>query len=131
MRGAAMSDTQWLPFEPTFPEGSNAPALFADFARELAGLSELPECDDKERNALVEASRRRMLKARTKCDAPGRQHLSAAAHLLADLAKQGWLIRVSGNVVEISRAENGLEEAEEARQRIRGQLHAERDEQLR
>lgn len=124
-----MSDTHWLPFEPTFPEGSDGAALLADFARELMAIPD--SGDDKERNAAVEGSRQRALKRRSKCDAAGRQYLVAAVSVLADLAKQGWAVRASDGDIKIGRNGNGGEDADEARERIRGQLHAERDQQLR
>ena len=124
-----MNRTQRLPFEPALPDGSNAAALFLDFASELAGLTEFET--DKERNAVIEACRRRGLKSKTKCDGPGRQSLVAAMHVLADLVKQGWAVSVTEDEIEISREENGVVTGDEARERIRGQLHAERDEQLR
>jgi hypothetical protein len=124
-----MSNTQRLAFEPALPEGTNAAALFLDFARELAAL---PDHDsDQERTAAIESCRRRAVKSKGKCDSPGRQPLLAAVHVLADLAKQGWSVGVSGEAVEIARAENGAAKGDEARDRIRSQLHAERDEQLR
>ncbi|MBI1916464.1 MAG: DUF4338 domain-containing protein [Planctomycetes bacterium] len=124
-----MSNTQRLPFEPDLPEGSNAAALFLDFARKLAAL---PGYDsDKERNAAIEVCRRRAIKDKGKCDSPGRQPLLAAMHVLADLAKQGWSVGISGEEIKISREENGAVKGDEARERIRSQLHAERDEQLR
>jgi hypothetical protein len=51
--------------------------------------------------------------------------------VLADLAKQGWGVRLLGQEIEISRPESGATGKEETRDRIRGQLHADRDEQLR
>lgn len=124
-----MSDTHRLPFEPNFPEGSNATALFLDFARELVGLPRHET--DKEQSTIVEACRRRAIKGKNKCDDAGRQPLLAAMHVLTDLVKQGWSPAVTGESVELVREENGVETGDEARERIRGQLHAERDEQLR
>lgn len=121
--------TQWLPFEPTFPEESAALALLLDFARELASLPEFET--ERERTVAVESCRRRALKARGKSDGDGRQFLVAAVHVLTDLAKQGWSIRVADDAIEVSRQENGDFQGDEARERIRAQLHAERDEQLR
>ena len=72
-----------------------------------------------------------MLRGKGKCDSSGRQPLVAAVHVLADLSKQGWAVSVSGKEIEITREENGAVTGDEARERIRGQLHAERDEQLR
>ncbi len=123
-----MSDAQRMPFEPALPEG-DAPALFLDFARHIAELGAFES--DKERNVAVEACRRRAVKAKNKCDAAGRQAFVAAVNVLADLARQGWSVVVSGDAVEIRREENGAVQGEDGRERVRGQLHAERDEQLR
>src|SRR3954447_16954164 len=38
--------------------------------------------------------RRRALGAKGKCDTPGRQVYVAAVHVLADLVKQGWAVRL-------------------------------------
>ena len=124
-----MSDAQRMPFEPSLPDDSDAPAMFLAFARRLADVPEFES--DQERNAAIEAFRRQAVKEKNKCDAAGRQPLLAAMHVLADLAKQGWSVVVSSGEVEISRDENGVAQGEEARERVRGQLHAERDEQLR
>lgn len=58
------------------------------------------------------------------------QRLVAAMHILMDLIKQGWPVRVLDGTVEVARPTNPLD-PEEDRLRIREQLHAERDEQLR
>jgi hypothetical protein len=124
-----MGDAQRLPFEPSLPSGTNARALFLDFARQL---SDLPKFEsDKERNAAIEACRRRAVKGKTKCDSPGRQPFLAAMHVLADLVKQGWSVSISRDQIEIARAEIDIVQAHEVRERVRSQLHAERDEQLR
>src|SRR5207302_778278 len=121
-----MRNIQRLPFEPDLSQGSNAAKLFLEFARELAALP--CQARGQERNAAIEAWRRRALKSTSKCDGPGRQSLLAAEHVLSDLAKHGWSIAISGEALESSREENGTVEGDEARERIRGQLHAERDE---
>lgn len=51
-------------------------------------------------------------------------------HILMDLTKQGWFVRVLDGAVEVARPNNPLD-PEQDRLRIRDQLHAERDEQLR
>ena len=58
------------------------------------------------------------------------QRLVAAMHILMDLTKQGWPVRVSDAKVEVARPSNPLD-PEQDRLRIRDQLHTERDEQLR
>jgi hypothetical protein len=123
-----MSKLQRLPIAPDLPAESNASRLFLEFARELATL---PACDRGERNAAIETCRRRAVRGKSKCDSSGRQPFLAAVHVLADLVKQGWSVAVSRESIEISREENGNVTGDEARARIRGQLHAERDEQLR
>lgn len=59
-----------------------------------------------------------------------RDRLLAAFHILCDLAKQGWFLRVKGTQIDIARPTNPLD-PEQDRQRIRENLHAARDEQLR
>jgi hypothetical protein len=125
---ADMSESAWSPFEPVFPKVGNGPSVFADFARELATLQDLPK--DRERNITIESRRRRALRERASCAADSRQVYVAAIHVLSDLVKQGWNIRISGARIEISRPEIGASNSDENRERIRNQLHAERDEQL-
>jgi hypothetical protein len=59
-----------------------------------------------------------------------RDRLLAAFHILCDLAKQGWFVRVKADQIEMARPTNPLD-PEQDRQRIRDNLHAARDEQLR
>lgn len=60
----------------------------------------------------------------------GDQRVLALCHIFIDLAKQGWDFRVRRSVIQIKRPTNPLN-PEQDRERIRQQLHAERDEQLR
>ena len=123
-----MRETPWSPFEPNFPEAGNGRSVFADYARELAALQDMPK--GRERNLAIESRRRRARKERVKCAADARQVYIAAVHVLADLVKQGWSVRISRARLEISRRESGASGSDENRERIRNQLHAERDEQL-
>lgn len=59
-----------------------------------------------------------------------RERVLAAFHILCDLTKQGWFLRVKDDRIEIGRPTNPLD-PEQDRQRIRRNLHAARDEQLR
>jgi hypothetical protein len=59
-----------------------------------------------------------------------RERLIAAFHILCDLAKQGWLIKAKSDEIEMARPTNPLD-PEKDRIRIRENLHAKRDEQLR
>lgn len=124
-----MDDKSWAPFDPEFPETCNGLSVLTELAADLAGIEQ--ETKGRDRNTLIESCRRRAIAAKSKCDAPGRQVYLAAVHVLADLVKLGWAIRVTGPQIEISRVENGSADSDETRDRIRGQLHAERDEQLR
>src|SRR5574343_766820 len=114
-----MSENLWSPFEAEFPEVCNGPELLIDFARDLAAQQTQPR--GRARNDAFEGSRRRALGLWAKCDASGRQIFVAAVHVLADLAKQGWGIRVSDAQVEIARPENGAADSDETRERIRSQ----------
>lgn len=71
--------------------------------------------------------RRRLSYARmrTKMEADA----SAACLVLLDLLEQGWLLRRSDGLVEIRRPASHLS-GDAERERVRGQLHAERDRQL-
>ena len=124
-----MSEKLWSPFAPEFPEGCNGLSVLTDFANELASIQEVTR--GRDRNTSIETCRRRALAAKGKCDTLGRQVYVAAIHVLADLVKQGWAVRLCGDQIEIARLENGSGDNDETRERIRGQLHAERDEQLR
>jgi hypothetical protein len=57
--------------------------------------------------------------------------LLAAVRVLADLVKQGWSVRKRRSTLQVCRPENTAEDQAGAREHIRAQLHAERDEQLR
>src|ERR1051325_7311368 len=123
-----MSDAQRLSFEPTMPDESNAGELFFGFVRELM---DLPVSEtDKERNAAIETCRRKVIRTKNKCDAVGRQSFVAAVHVLSDLAKQGWSISVKKKLIQITRQEQCVVAGGDGRERVRGHLHAERDEQL-
>jgi hypothetical protein len=60
-----------------------------------------------------------------------RRPLAAAIHVLADVVKQGWRVRVAGRRVEVARPNDVNDTGDALRERVRSQLHAERDEQLR
>ncbi len=121
-----MGTTDWKPFSPAIPQGTKAAELLTRFAVELSGLP--PMGVNRQRNEAVEFRRKEALRAAARCEPKGRQALVVAIHVLADLAKQGWAVRVADGQIEVLRREAG--EAD-SRERVRNQLHAERDEQLR
>jgi hypothetical protein len=135
-----MSALEWLQFAPTLPEGSLAEKVFRKFAKDLSAL--LSKEDDPERNSLIELCRRRAVQDKPRCEASARQLFVSAVQVLSDLSKQGWEIRVRGGKIKLSRPNAEEAEEEEPRndacstatslkERVRTQLHAERDEQLR
>lgn len=85
-----------------------------------------------DRQFALDDARKRAVADSARCDAAARQALVASIWLLTDFVKQGWLVRVSETGVAIRRpATSDGEEASDERLRIREQLHAARNEQLR
>jgi hypothetical protein len=117
----------WIKYSPT---GLTAKGR-ADLADAGQRLEHARRSVDAAQRALnIDRFRRRekeRLGARRSADG---ERLLAAFHVLCDLAKQGWLIRVRADEINISRPSNPLD-PDEDRLRIREQLHAKRDEQLR
>lgn len=85
--------------------------------------------DFGERNHVLERTRKRITNQRPRRTTRDDQRFLAAANVLLDLAKQGWLVGLEVGVGTICRPTNPLD-PEADRQHIRRQLHAERDEQL-
>lgn len=105
---------------------SKAMSLLADAAARLTDLCALPS---SQRAYAVERLRQKEVSGL----GPKQAHnprLVAALHILMDLTKQGWPVRVHDGQIEVARPTNPLD-PEQDRLRIRNQLHAERDEQLR
>jgi len=124
-----MSALKWMPFAPTLPAGSKALKTLLQFAAAFGVPSDSDT--DQERNVAAERLRRCGLQAAAECKGTERPPLVAAIHVLADLVKQGWRVRVSRKAVKIARPQVKHDEGDSLRQRVRSQLHAERDEQLR
>lgn len=117
----------WLPFEPK-PLADGRPLhLLLTFAKELASLSTIFA---EERQFVLETARKRGIADSAQCEPGTRQALVAAIWLLNDLVKQGWVVRVSDARVAIRRPTVSDGAADE-RLRVRAQLHAARNEQLR
>jgi hypothetical protein len=117
----------WIPFFPT-DLSATARKRLLDLAREIRGIGGTENVS--ERNQLLEQVRRRIGNQRPRRPARDDQRQIAASHILLDIAKQGWLINPEEGVILLARPTNPLD-PEADRQRIRQQLHAERDEQLR
>lgn len=121
-----MSRRKWFAFEPRLGRQESKQVL-SEFGRKLARLAELDV--ERERNTAIESCRRRTVAA-IDGETKDRQSIVSAIHLLADLAKQRWTVQVRRSGIRVSRPESDRV-GDDARQRIRTQLHAERDEQLR
>lgn len=124
-----MSAVKWLPFTPNLPERGQASKLLREFAAAFGVLAQTETGQD--RNVAAERLRRCGLQAAAGCKGPERQFLIAAIHVLTDLVKQGWRVRVGRTSIKIARLVDEGKNGEDLRERVRGQLHAERDEQLR
>jgi hypothetical protein len=122
-----MDSSKWQPFKPSLSENGSALPILLRFASAFAVVSESET--GEERNPAAERLRRCALAATADCKGAERQPLIAAIHVLADLVKQRWSVRVADATIEIARPETDGDEG--LRERVRGQLHAERDEQLR
>jgi hypothetical protein len=123
-----MDSAKWLPFSPTFREGGAAHQSLLRYAATLACVGSTKSEED--RIEAAERLRRRELRSATDSKIAEAQPLVAAVHVLTDLVKQGWSLRVVGATIEVARPPDE-DKAEGLRERVRSQLHAERDEQLR
>jgi hypothetical protein len=118
----------WLPFEPR-PLADGRPLhLLLRFALELSGISGLA---GGERQHRLETARKRAVADSAQCAGAARQALVAAIWLLTDLIRQGWAVRIREARLEIRRPIVSQDPDEDQRARIREQLHATRNEQLR
>jgi hypothetical protein len=117
----------WIPFRPQLPSRHVVEELL-DFAKRL---STPPSAAEVELNTFIELARKRAIRRVGEKAPRARQPAYVAIHLLADLAKQQWKIRVSKGEVQVQRPQTEAEVGEATRRLTRLQLHAERDAQLR
>jgi hypothetical protein len=121
-----MGKLAWFSFEPSLEEGSRARGFLLSFAASLAARP----ADSSANPNDVEKLRRAALLNRTKCESIARQGFVASVHILTDLVRQGWSVKRTRTGVKIAKPEQETD-PEKLRTRIRAQLHAERDAQLR
>lgn len=117
---------EWLELPPSFPTRSRASVQFIKLASKLkrAAAEQVEHRSAKISAALLQA---------TAADAAAPQHraaLSAAALVLADLARQGWLVGVSKGRVRVQPPAPTTDRDIE-KQRVREQESVKRDQQLR
>jgi hypothetical protein len=122
-----VSSVNWIAYSPVALSARTTAAL-AEVAGRLQAVR--LSADAVDRAITVERMRRREAEGLVAERAPDRARALAALHILLDLVKQGWDVRATKGKVEVSRPFNPLD-PEQDRLRIRQQLHAERDEQLR
>ena len=122
-----MGKLDWQNFEPDLTEGSRAIGFLLSFAAALSGH----RFDAPEAFSRLAEYRAAALAKRSECEPKKRQAFTAAVYVLGDLAKQGWSVRKSRTKgVQVARPAEELD-PDKLRCRIRAQLHAERDSQLR
>ena len=121
-----MGKPDWLAFEPSLEGGSRARSFILSFAAALAASP----ATAREQPDWVERLRALAVQNRTKCETANRQTFVAAVHVLADLVKQGWAVKRTRAGVRVAKPVTETD-LEQLRTRIRAQLHAERDAQLR
>lgn len=122
-----MDSLKSLPFEPSLGTSEAATRILAEAALLAAELVKV----DTNRNQQEEVEKRRTdaIRQCQSCRGQARQALLASVHVLFDLVKQGWTVKVNAGKVTITRPL--LRDEDDERVLIRRQLHAERDEQLR
>lgn len=115
----------WVLLSPPFAERSVARRVFREHAQRLAQLIE-QDADDAAMDAALEAARG---------DVPKEERstkLTAALSVLADLARQRWLVRVTdAGEVEVQRPAGERLDPRREKARIRSQELVKRNEQLR
>ena len=119
-----MADRVWLKFAPTVVTTADWHHVLR-YARELADGSDFE--NHRARLAAVDGIRRDLVHVRPRSGAS--LIVRAAVLVLADLITHGWLCRVTDGSVEISAPESSSDLALE-RERVRRQLHVERNRQL-
>lgn len=118
-----MTDRTWAAFSPAVATGTECHHLLR-YAVELADATN--DKDHRARLAVVEAIRRELIHGRL----PSVPLVVRASGLvLADLVAQGWLCRLTAGHVEVSAPTTSSDLALE-RDRVRRQLHVERNRQL-
>ncbi len=113
----------WLPISPAF----EAEADRKEFLKHVQRLADSCQKSGEARSAALLDTRRRML--RSIRNGEFSTALRAAVLAMVDLVEQGWSCRVVHGGVEISRP-LGASDLGSERERVRRQLHGERDRQL-
>ena len=125
-----MSEKVWSPFEPEFPESGNGLSVLADFASELAATRGATQGPRQERRYRVLQAAALAANGRNATRRDGRSTSPPCT------CSPTWPSKVGtfGSTRPRSKSADqrtAPDDSDETRDRIRGQLHAERDEQLR
>ena len=124
------TNTQWIPFTPTFINGTNAGKCFYNI---VAGLRKFNSTEKNvERHNALEVERKKIISSymHHKDKDDEYRKFTSAANILIDLVKQGWIIRIREGQIQLRRPTHEVCNSN-SRTLIRMQLHAERNEQLR
>lgn len=119
----------WLPLGPEFRKRSRAEAIYRGHIRTLARL-----CGGSlaaEGQLEIDRARQTSLKGAYALRSKDRERLIASVHVVTDLVAQGWEVRSKGGSAEVRRPSRGDRGPLEEKNRVRLQLLAERDAQLR
>jgi hypothetical protein len=114
----------WFSFSPALGGPDDAREL-AETVAALAEASEL--VDPAQRLDAIDQIRRPLIEAGGRCRSSA--NIQACTLVLADLVAHGWRCRSGPGVVEVAKPTLGADSAAE-RERVRRQLHVERDRQL-
>jgi hypothetical protein len=121
-----LPEPHWLPFAPELGVVGSSDALVA-LAEQLAGSPSGAPAAARLNN--VDRARREFVRRRLGSGKDHSRATRAAGLILCDLARQGWAVRLRENEIEIARRSPDTD-SDDARKRIREQLHAERADQL-
>ncbi len=123
-----MSTNLWIPLSLSCVTTEESRQEFLTYASRLNKVDAIGS--EKEQNVLEEEMKS-ALQGVIDTDIVDRQALVSAIHVLTDLARQGWKIRNRNHQVEVLRPASWSKEPLEEKRRVRKQLLAERNQQLR
>jgi hypothetical protein len=122
--------TQWIPFSPTFINGTNAGECFYNIVVGLRKFNSTRK--NVERHNALEVEREKIISSYVhhKDKDDEYRKFTSAVNILIDLVKQGWKIRIREGQIQLGRPRHEAGNIN-SRALIQMQHHAERNEQLR
>ncbi len=130
MKMKTKTKTKWIPFSPTFINGTNAGKSFYNIAVGLRNFNSTKK--NVERHNALEVERKKIISSYRHHNDKDDEYrkFTSAVNILIDLVKQGWKIRIREGQIQLGRQTHEVCNSN-SRTLIRMQLHAERNEQLR